>query len=122
CAPTHPLANEPAPQRADRLQPHTQVVLSERATRTEDIGVISPRTWRVTHLGLKIELLLAGVGWGSAPLTMITEHLERGELVRLEPAPWADGRHDVQLHTVVRADRPLGPAGSWLRQRFSAQD
>jgi DNA-binding transcriptional LysR family regulator len=119
CAPSHPLANEPPPQRADRLQPHTQVVLSERATRTDDIGVLSARTWRVTDLGLKIRLLLAGVGWGNAPLDMVEAHLERGELVRLQPAPWADGRQDIQLHTVIRADRPLGPAGSWLRQRLS---
>ncbi len=119
CAPSHPLAQEPAPQRADRLQPHTQVVLSERSTHTSDIGVLSARTWRVTDMGLKIQLLVAGVGWGNAPVEMVEAHLARGELVRLEPAPWADGRHDVQLHTLVRADRPLGPAGSWLRQRLA---
>ncbi|MCB9598335.1 MAG: LysR family transcriptional regulator [Sandaracinaceae bacterium] len=118
CAPTHPLANEPAPQRADRLQHHTQLVLTERAGGSEDRGVLAPRTWRVTDLALKVRLLVAGVGWGSAPVDAVADLLERGELVRLRPEPWLGGRHDVALHTIVRADRPLGPAGSWLRQRL----
>lgn len=118
CAPDHPLAEEPPPQRADRLQRHTQIVLSERAAHSEDRGVLAPRTWRVTDLETKIRLLVAGVGWGSAPEDSVAGLLAHGELVRLAPEPWLEGRHDVLLHTVVRADRPLGPAGSWLRQRL----
>lgn len=118
CAPSHPLAREPAPQRADRLQRHTQIVLSERGARSEDRGVLAPRTWRVTDLGTKVRLLKAGVGWGSAPADEVAAAIEAGELVRLEPAPWLGGGIDVLLHTVVRADRPLGPAGSWLRDRL----
>jgi DNA-binding transcriptional LysR family regulator len=116
CAPTHPLASESPPQRADRLQHHTQVVLSERTRHTEDHGVLAARTWRVTDLATKIRLLVAGVGWGNAPLDLVAEPLARGELIRLQPEPWFEGRQDVILHTVVRTDRPLGPAGSWLRR------
>jgi hypothetical protein len=29
-----------------------------------------------------------------------------------------EGRQEVELHTVVRADHPLGPAGSWLRRHL----
>lgn len=119
CAPDHPLAREPAPQRADVLSRHTQIVLSERAARSDDRGVLAPRTWRVTDLGTKVRLLIAGVGWGSAPEDAVADALSRGDLVRLTPEPWLEGRHDVLLHTVVRADRPLGPAGSWLRQRLA---
>jgi DNA-binding transcriptional LysR family regulator len=119
CAPTHPLALEPAPQRADRLQHHTQVVLSERTLRTDDQGVLAARTWRVTDLATKLQLLRAGVGWGNAPLGTVAEAIARGELVRLQPEPWLEGRQEVILHTVVRADTPLGPAGSWLRHRLA---
>jgi DNA-binding transcriptional LysR family regulator len=118
CAASHALASEPAPQRADRLQHHTQVVLSERARRSEDQGVLGARTWRVTDMTTKKQLLLAGVGWGSLPLDMVSHELAQGQLVRLQPEPWYQGRHDVILHTVVRADRPLGQAGNWLRQRL----
>jgi DNA-binding transcriptional LysR family regulator len=118
CAPSHPLAREPAPQRADRLQHHTQVVLSERGLRTEDHGVLAARTWRVTDLTTKVHLLLAGVGWGNVPLDRVAPWLARGELVRLQPEPWYGGGQDVILHTVVRADRPLGHAGSWLRRHL----
>jgi DNA-binding transcriptional LysR family regulator len=119
CAPTHPLAHEPAPQRADRLQRHTQLVLSERTLQTDDHGVLAARTWRVTDLTMKVRLLVAGIGWGNAPLDLVAEPLARGALVRLSPEPWLEGRQDVILHTVVRADRPLGHAGSWLRRRLA---
>jgi DNA-binding transcriptional LysR family regulator len=122
CAPTHPLASEPPPQRADRLQQHTQVVLTERMLRTEDHGVLAARTWRVTDLATKVRLLVAGVGWGNAPLELVAEPLARGELVRLRPEPWFQGRQDVVLHIVVRTDRPLGPAGSWLRRHLDLQE
>jgi DNA-binding transcriptional LysR family regulator len=121
CSPMHPLAKEPAPQRADRLQHHTQVVLSERTLGTDDHGVLAARTWRVTDLTTKVRLLIAGVGWGNAPLDLIADSLSRGELVRLQPEPWLQGRQDIILHTVVRTDRPLGPAGSWLRRHLSLE-
>lgn len=122
CAPSHPLAAVSPPQRADRLERYTQVVLTERTVRTDDRGVLSARTWRVTDLALKVRLLRAGVGWGSVPLDLAEHALARGELVRLQPEPWLAGRHDLVMHTVVRADRPLGPAGSWLRRRLVLED
>jgi DNA-binding transcriptional LysR family regulator len=118
CAPDHPLAATPAPQRTDQLRGYTQVVLSEREVRTADLGVLAPRTWRVTDLDTKVDLLLAGIGWGSVPLLQVETWLADGRLVRLYPEQWLGGGHDVLLHVVVRADHPLGPAGSWLRERM----
>lgn len=119
CAPTHPLARERHPQRADRLRHHVQVVLTERAVHTADRGVLAARTWRVTDMATKLHLLRAGIGWGSLPRELCEGLLDGGELVRLHPEPWLDGHHEVALHTVVRADRPLGPAGHWLRQQLA---
>ena len=119
CAATHPLADEPAPQRADVLERHVQLVLSERTVRTDDRGVLAARTWRVTDLDMKARLIHAGVGWGSLPEPLAAPALAGGHLVQLRPQPWPDGVHDVPLHTVVRADRPLGPAGRWLRERLA---
>ena len=119
CAPQHPLAEESSPQRTDRLKQHVQVVLSERAVQTADRGVLAARTWRVTDMSTKLQLLLAGVGWGSLPRELCEGPLARGELARLHPEPWLGGQHEVVLHTVVRADRPLGPAGHWLRMQLT---
>lgn len=121
CSPNHPLASEPPPHRADLLERHVQVVLSERTRGSGDHGVLSERTWRVTDLELKVRLLAAGVGWGSLPLEVAAPGLQRGTLVRLHPAPWQSGGHLVEMHTVARSDRPLGPAGSWLRQRLALE-
>ncbi|MCB9676660.1 MAG: LysR family transcriptional regulator [Alphaproteobacteria bacterium] len=118
CAPDHPLASDTGPLRANRLRQWTQVVLTERTIRSEDHGVLAAHTWRVTDLGTKIELIRAGVGWGSAPEPLVRDAIAAGDLVRLEPGLWPDGGHIVVLHSVVRTDRPLGPAGSWLRREL----
>ena len=119
CSPHHPLADEPTPQRADLLERHVQVVLSERTLTSSDRGVLSERTWRVTDLEMKARLLAAGVGWGSLPVEVANPGIERGTFVRLHPEPWPKGGHRIDMHTVVRSDRPLGPAGTWLRQRMA---
>ncbi len=118
CAPGHPLAAEPAPQRADRLQQATQIVLSERKARSDDRGVLASRTWRVTDLAMKTALLETGIGWGNLPVELARPAIDAGRLHRLHPEPWLEGRYVVPLHTIVPTDRPLGPAGAWLRERL----
>lgn len=119
CAKGHPLASEPAPQRADRLQHAVQVVLSERTATSGDRGVLAPRTWRVTDLTMKTALIEAGVGWGNLPVELAEPAIQAGRLHRLHPAPWLEGHYRVPLHSIVRSDRPLGPAGTWLRGRLA---
>jgi DNA-binding transcriptional LysR family regulator len=118
CATDHPLAKEPAPQRADRLQHATQIVLSERRAHSDDRGVLASRTWRVTDLAMKTALIEAGVGWGNLPVELAVPAIDAGRLHRLLPEPWLEGRYLVPLHTIVPTDRPLGPAGTWLRERL----
>ncbi len=117
CAPEHPLAEVPAPQPADRLRASTQIVLAEPPSNTdaEDRGVLATRTWRVTDLDAKLDLLEAGVGWGTLPQEVAAPSLRAGRLVRLHPEPWPDG-HLVRMHVARPADRPLGPAGRRLVQ------
>ncbi|MBO6935314.1 MAG: LysR family transcriptional regulator [Deltaproteobacteria bacterium] len=118
CASGHPLASEPAPQRADRLQQAVQVVLSERTASSDDRGVLASRTWRVTDLQTKAALIEAGIGWGNLPADLAEPAIAAGRLHRLHPAPWLDGHYRVPLHSIVRSDRPIGPAGAWLRERL----
>jgi DNA-binding transcriptional LysR family regulator len=119
CAADHPLARLRAPQRRALLEQEMQIVLSERAeTHTSDQGVLATRTWRVTDLAIKAELILRGVGWGSLPLAFAKPWLTSGELVRLQPEPWPREGHQVWIHAVVRKDRTLGRAGQWFRDRL----
>jgi DNA-binding transcriptional LysR family regulator len=114
CARDHALAELADAPPEHLLRSAVQIVLSERgAASTDDYGVLASRTWRVTDLETKLGLIQAGVGWGSMPLEMVAAALDRGDLVRLYPAPWPDG-HRIELRSVVRAGHPLGPAGRWL--------
>ena len=116
CAAAHPLATLPAPQRSAVLAQHTQIVHSERSgPRTADQGVIAARTWRVTDLGAKAELIRRGVGWGSLPDSFAAPYLARGELVRLLPERWPSAGHEVWIHAAVRKEHTLGAAGQWFR-------
>jgi DNA-binding transcriptional LysR family regulator len=112
CASGHALAEAEAPQPMSILQSCTQIVITEREPNatSADQGVLSARTWRVASLQTKLELLLAGVGWGSLPWPMVREHLAKGRLVQLVPEPWPKG-HRISMQGVQRADQPVGPAG-----------
>lgn len=119
CAPGHPLAALPRPQRQSALRQSTQIVHSERRQAlTRDQGVIGARAWRVTDLELKRELILRGVGWGSLPSALAAPLLEEGRLVLLEPEPWPSG-HRIAFHAVTRREHPLGRAGQWFRDRLA---
>lgn len=119
CAADHPLARLKAPQRSAVLAQHTQIVLSERSgPSTADQGVISTRTWRVTDLATKAELIRRGIGWGSLPESFAESFLTRGELVRLQPERWPSAGHEVWIHAAVRKDHTLGRAAQWFRDEL----
>lgn len=119
CAADHPLSRLRAPQRSSVLAQHTQIVHSERSgPSTADQGVLATRTWRVTDLATKAELILRGIGWGSLPDAFAAPMLARGELVRLHPERWPAGGHEVWIHAAVRKDHTLGRAAQWFRDEL----
>jgi DNA-binding transcriptional LysR family regulator len=119
-APNHPLAleNQNAPGSG---RDHVQLVLTDRSPRTQgqDLGVISPQTWRLADLGIKHMLLKQGIGWGTMPLPMVREDLEVGRLVRLKLPDFKGGAY--RFFAVYRTDNPPGPAGSYLISRLEKQ-
>ena len=121
-APSHPLSRHKGPLSTSAARAHIQLVLTDRSSLTEgqEFGVNAVQTWRLADLGAKHALLLAGVGWGSMPETMVREDLAAGRLVRLAIDAWDDALYPLQsLH---RADTPPGPAGQWLVQRLRDAD
>ena len=119
-APDHPLARMsliPPGEARD----HIQLVLSDRSPLTldQDFGVLALKTWRIADLSAKHALLLAGVGWGSMPRSMVEADLQAGRLVSLDLPDWPG--HIYPFHLIHRVDAPPGPAGRWLIARFVEQ-
>jgi DNA-binding transcriptional LysR family regulator len=115
-APVHPLAGREGPILPADLAPHVQLVISDRSevTADRDFGVLSPRTWRLSDLGVKHAFLLAGLGWGNMPLPPVRDDLGAGRLVRIDVAEPLPNGGRLPLYAVHRRDRPPGPAGRWL--------
>lgn len=119
-APSHALAMfETIPPGEARN--HAQLVLSDRSSLTEgrDFGVVGQRSWRLTDLGAKRDLLLAGLGWGTMPKPMILEDLEAGRLKTLIVPELRSGSYS--MFAAYRSESPPGPAGAWLIERFEKQ-
>jgi DNA-binding transcriptional LysR family regulator len=117
-APTHPLAAPREPPSISAVREHVQLALRDPGSLTQnaDFSITGLHTWRVTDLGLKLEMLRAGIGWGHMPMHLVADDLARGSLVTL-PLPTRPGVHQgfTLLH---RIDSPPGPAGRWLMQRL----
>lgn len=120
-APDHPLAKlQPLPPGAARE--HVQLVLTDRSplTQGQDFAVQSPRTWRLGDLGAKHQLLREGIGWGNMPVPLIEDDLLTGALLRLDLPENPEVTYG--FFAIHRRDTRLGPAASWLRDRFVAGD
>jgi DNA-binding transcriptional LysR family regulator len=115
----HPLAKYRAPLPVNALKQHVQLVLSDRSSLTEgkDLGVISPKTWRLSDLGAKHAFLRAGLGWGGMPLHLVEADLADGSLVQLTLAESA-APATFPMSAIYRTDNPPGPAGRWLIERL----
>jgi DNA-binding transcriptional LysR family regulator len=119
-APFHPLARE-GEHGPGAAREHIQLVLTDRSKLTEgqDYGVVALNTWRLSDLGAKHALLLAGVGWGGMPESVVRDDIEAGRLVALDLPDWQAVTYG--LSALYRTDTPPGPAARWLIDRFAGQ-
>ncbi len=114
-SPQHALAKRKGRIANKHFADVVQIVLSEREEQAvEDQAVLSPRTWRVSSLHTKHELLRAGLGWGNLPLHMLSEDLRTKRLVRIRPEAWGEEEHTLYLSAIYRADVVFGPAHRWV--------
>ena len=120
----HPLAQIDGVLTPEQLRPHMQLIthgcLSEesfaRAYATDTINA-----WRVMDLDIKHRLLLAGVGWGAMPVPTVESDIAAGRLVPMRLEGWNDRQLlAIPLVIAYARNKPLGPAGRWLYQQFSA--
>jgi DNA-binding transcriptional LysR family regulator len=125
-SPQHPLAQKKGPVGPELLRDNMQIgvhdALSSEEERTlRGYGMDSTEIWRVMNFEMMHSLLLGGVGWGVVPLSRVAEDLAAGRLVALQIDRWKPrkGALTVSLVVVQAIDRPLGPAGRWLFQKFA---
>lgn len=115
-APEHPLSQREDALTDNDLNDHLQLVLTDRSnlTQGQDYGVHARRTWRLSDLWTKHQLLKAGMGWGSMPLSTVAEDLRLNQLTQLRLERYPNGQHTLPVHCVHRGDATQGPASRWL--------
>jgi DNA-binding transcriptional LysR family regulator len=120
----HPLATYCSPIPLSVLNQHVQLVHTDPADLSPVYGSgrLSARVWRVSHLGVKLAFLRAGLGFGGLPVHMLEEDLASGALVQitLEGGPLSDSV--VTMSAIYRTDSPPGPAGRWFIERLKQED
>jgi DNA-binding transcriptional LysR family regulator len=116
-SPAHPLAQEAGRISRERANTYVQLVLTGHLSSAEGRDLLPGKAWRIADLGAKHALLLAGLGWGHMPKSMVSDDLKRGRLVRLDVENESDPIY--HFHTLYRSDTPPGPAASWLMERLS---
>jgi DNA-binding transcriptional LysR family regulator len=110
----HPLAALPQPLAREALEPHVQLVLTDRTPLTQNLsgGVVSRHIWRFADLTTRLDFLLAGFGWCNMPSHMVSEHVASGRLKRLRIANQEEVA--LPLSVVHERGRLPGKAGRWL--------
>jgi DNA-binding transcriptional LysR family regulator len=123
-APHHRLAAYGGPIPAAVLAEHVQLIHINPIdlTRTRGLGLQSPRTWRLSHLGIKLAFLRAGFGFGSLPLPMVEADLANGTLIQIQPEDAPAEGYLIAMSAVYRKDTPPGPAGRWFIDQLRHED
>src|ERR1700680_1939628 len=114
-SPQHPLATHDAPIPTALFAEHLQLVHTDGADARHDreLGLLSPRTWLLAHLGAKLAFLRAGFGFGFMPQHVVEADLASGELVQIFAEAIPSEAHAVAMSAIYRTDSPPGPAGGW---------
>ena len=123
-APAHPLAARPAPLDAGALADSVQIILGEHRPQgaeaeSGDLGVFSPRTWRVVDLATKQALIRGGLGWGHMPEHLVRDDLAAGRLVTLRLDAWGGESPRRALLLVWRPNAVLGPVARWAQEHLT---
>lgn len=116
----HPLAAIGGTISRSQLSQHVQLVLTDRSNLSDgqEVGVMSPLTWRLADLFAKRAFILSGLGWGGMPLHVVRGDIDDGTLVvlQIEDVP-SDGIM-LPMYAVYPTAAPPGPAGRWLMERL----
>jgi DNA-binding transcriptional LysR family regulator len=110
----HPLAREAEPIARETLEPHIQLVLTDRTPLTQHIrgGIVSRQIWRFADISTRLEFLLEGFGWCNMPEHMVRKAIDEGRLKALKLAE--RDPFQFRVHVVHVRGREIGRAARWL--------
>ncbi len=120
----HSLALIERPLGLGDVREEVQLVVTDASgiTKGRDFNVLSYKTWRVSDIATKYQLIKGGLGWGGLPASLVHSDLTNGSLKVLDLEAYEQGEYP--LFALRRVDTPAGPAGQWLatafQQRLSA--
>ncbi|MEO0936816.1 MAG: LysR family transcriptional regulator [Pseudomonadota bacterium] len=120
CAPDHPLAGREGAVPDAALQDHRQLT-----TVTTALGrypnQLAQATWEAADLGMRRDMLRAGLGWGTIPAHAVEDDIKAGRLVQLTLGPRPGDVMRMPMFLVHRRDRPLGPVGRALLEAMGGK-
>lgn len=110
----HPLAGLGRPLTLADVREEVQMVVTDTSglTKGRDFNVLSYRTWRVSDIATKHQLIRGGLGWGGLPASIAGKDIMNGALVALDLEAYEQAEYP--LYAMRRTANPLGPAGTWL--------
>lgn len=112
-SPHHPALGEQVRYLEDLVNVRQIVVASRDLPMADPRVLIGASHWRTDSLGMAIEMVEAGLGWGDFPLSRIAPLIEAGRLVQLS---FRNTRNELRLpvHAVWLKQQPLQRAAQEL--------
>ncbi|MCJ8314057.1 MAG: LysR family transcriptional regulator [Saccharospirillaceae bacterium] len=100
---------------------YSQIIIRDTAQHQPKMNVNvldAGRQWSVNDYATKKELTIAGLGWGRLPKHLITQELEKGQLIpfNVEGVPTTA---EATVMLVRKRDSIIGPVGSRLWNLFT---
>ncbi|PWE56570.1 LysR family transcriptional regulator [Metarhizobium album] len=117
----HPLARITRPLTVADVREEVQLVVTDASGRTQgrDFNVLSYKTWRVSDMATKLDLVRGGLGWGGIPASLVRQDLSEGRLVQLQLDAYEQGEYP--LYAIRKHSNPPGPAVAWMLEAFSSR-
>lgn len=114
----HPLGRLERPLTLSDVREETQLVVTDASGMTSgrDFNVLSYKTWRVSDIATKHQLIRGGLGWGGLPASLVREDIGAGRLVALKLEAYEQGEYPI--YALRKVSNPPGPAASWLIDAF----
>ncbi len=117
-APDHPLAQIDRELTLADVREEVQMVVTDQSglTNGRDFNVLSYKTWRISDISTKHEMIRGGLGWGGLPASVAGKDIMSGQLVALNLASYEQSEYP--LYAMSKTSNPPGPAGQWLIEAF----
>jgi DNA-binding transcriptional LysR family regulator len=114
----HPLARLGRPLTLADVREEVQMVVTDASglTKGRDFNVLSYKTWRVSDIATKHQLIRGGLGWGGLPFSVVGDDLIEGRLVALKLDAFEQSEYPI--YAMRRISHPPGPAGQSLIEGF----